>query len=74
MASLTDEILIADLEENLQDDPYGTAMYVIANTLTRVLDDGVSGAMSNREYNNLEALAVLLTQLDPNYEPQPRLG
>jgi hypothetical protein len=51
MATLDDEILINDLEENLADDPYGTASYVIRNTIHRALK--LQGMMSDVECKTL---------------------
>ena len=47
MATLNDEILIEALEENLRDDPFGTASYVIRNVIHRACAN--DGAMSDDE-------------------------
>jgi len=55
-------------------DPYSTATRKIREALEEALDDGVSGSMSEREFNNLDALARTLTSLDPDASPNPRLA
>jgi hypothetical protein len=51
---LTEPILNDHLEENLVDDPYGTAMYSIRNILHRAIAH--AGAMNDAEYRNLLAI------------------
>lgn len=63
MAEYTDPILITDLEENLADDPYGTAVYVIRNTIHRALNLH-GGTMSKGEHKNLVDLEEILRELD----------
>jgi hypothetical protein len=55
-------------------DPYSTAVSKIVEALEDALDDGVSGQMSKRELDNLEALAKTLISLDPAVEISPRAG
>jgi hypothetical protein len=57
---LSDEILIFHLEENLVDDPYGTAVYSIRNILFRAM--AYSNAMSNEEYEILKELDEALAR------------
>jgi heme oxygenase len=59
---MTDDYLNMHLMENLHDDPYGTATYVIRKVLEDALDDGLSGVMSEAEYANLTALAKLFVE------------
>lgn len=58
-AGYDDEILITDLEENLADDPYGTATYVIRNVLHRALK--ADGLMNDHEVGILKTLQRLVT-------------
>lgn len=74
MATLHDEILINDLEENFADDPYGTATYVIRNMLSRALSDHMNGRMNETEWKNLDALAKTITSLDAHATVEPMLG
>ena len=59
---LLDEILISDLEENLADDPYGTAIYAIRNVIHRAL--ARSGSMNEAEKNYLVDIEELVRQKD----------
>jgi len=61
-ATLNDEILIPALEENFPDDPYGTATYVIRNTIHRALKMGAMGVGAEEE--NLKTLEETLRRLD----------
>ena len=54
MTTYEDEILIPDLEENLADDPYGTAMYAVRNILHRSIK--LHNVMSEKELKNLIAI------------------
>jgi len=58
--------LTEELHENLVDDPYGTAMFVLRATLSVALDPRVSGAMNQHEHDNLDAIAQTLNSLDPH--------
>lgn len=55
-------------------DPYGYAVTVIATVLEYSLDDGISGSMNSREFNILDHLARTLVVLDPAIEIEPRVG
>lgn len=46
-------------------DPYGEAMSHIVEALNNALDDGVSHAMSEREYDILEKIGFLINYEDP---------
>jgi hypothetical protein len=59
---------------NAERDPYGYAVTVIATTLEFALDDGISGAMNERECTILELLARVLMATDPAIEIDPRAG
>lgn len=50
------------LEENMRDDPFGTAMYLIKEALERALDDGINGLMNEHELEILEDVARIVTQ------------
>lgn len=63
MATLHDEILITDLEENLHDDPYGTAMYGIRNLLSRALSAPMNGVMNGQEFENLKRISVAVMMI-----------
>ena len=54
--------LVDELHENLDDDPYGTASYV----MRRVLTDAMArkGTMSDDEYENLKSIEENLRALD----------
>lgn len=56
-------ILVEALEENLADDPYGTACYVIRNTIHRALRQ-YGGTMNNTEHAVLITLEESLRKLD----------
>ena len=56
---LDNEILITDLEENLADDPYGTAMFAVRNVLHRALKN--SGLMNPAEHRDLVAIEEFIT-------------
>lgn len=58
----------------METDPYGYAVGVIATVLEYALDDGISGAMSQEEYETLEKVAIVLTHEDPHIEIYPRAG
>lgn len=62
------------LRESLDDDPYATAVYIISGVLELALDDGVSGAMNEHEFETLESVAKLLMNRDPSLEIEPRAG
>lgn len=51
-----------------EDDPYSAAVELIAVALEWALDDGISGSMNQREFENLDALAKTLMSLDPSIE------
>ena len=58
----------------METDPYGYAVSVIATVLEYALDDGISGAMSKGEFETLEKVAIVLTHEDPSIEIDPRAG
>lgn len=58
----------------METDPYGYAVGVIATVLEYALDDGISGAMSKTEYDILEKVAIVLTHEDPHLHIEPRAG
>ena len=59
---LLDEILIDPLEENLADDPYGTAIYAIRNVIHRACKR--DGQMNDTELKTLLAIEELVRQRD----------
>lgn len=61
-SGIDSEILVAPLEENLSDDPYGTAMFVLRNILHRAV--ALNGSMNDSEYRNLLLLEELARELD----------
>lgn len=63
MASHDDVILIDPLEENLADDPYGTATYVIRNVIRRALGM-YGGTMNDTEHATLVSIEESLRARD----------
>jgi hypothetical protein len=62
-AKMTDEILITALEENLADDPYGTAIYSIRNILYRALNT-YQGSTNTTEHEALLAISRTVNEVD----------
>jgi hypothetical protein len=60
---IAEPILAEDLEENLADDPYGTATFVVRNVIFRALRV-YGGAMNATEESNLIAIEELLRTRD----------
>jgi hypothetical protein len=56
-------ILTEALEENLSDDPYGTATYVIRNIIHRAIY-AYGGTMSEGEHKNLVDIEEFTRRLD----------
>jgi len=59
---------------DMERDPYSYAVRVITVVLEYALDDGISGSMSQKEFNILENVAKLLIEQDPAIDIQPRPG
>jgi hypothetical protein len=54
--------LVPELHENLHDDPYGTASYVVRRVLRDAMD--LKGTMSEGEYKNLKDIEEVVRALD----------
>lgn len=64
--------IVEAFDSNLRADPYGTAMAIIREVLEFVLDDGISGSMSESEFSTLDAVARVIGHDDPDSAPHPR--
>lgn len=62
------------IPEEAWHDPYSFAMRVMKEVLEFALDDGVSGAMNDREFATLDQIARLISSRDPAVEIEPRGG
>jgi hypothetical protein len=55
-------------------DPYSYVMVGIKTLLEFGLDDGISGAMNETEFNTLEAIAILMNEKDPAIKVGDRMN
>jgi hypothetical protein len=55
-------------------DPYSYAITLMRIGLEFALDDGINGAMSEREFEILKTIARTICELDPHVEIEPRIG